>query len=245
LAAFNGVDNLTERSVEVIAVADSEAYERFQKSTKIGYDEWHDGTGYDLDAFAEMTAEEKDHVTEQLRAKGSLDWRDMEVLQLHGDRESFDKLRDVLATGSIDERAHALRLLIEMGRMPGNVPDVQLAHVLDDIDGIAGMTTALLIASQHAGAMSNAALLRGVRDRRGVAVNFAGMVCYLAGVTNEEFDWKLRPLFLRLGEGTPESDRNAAFAELCGLADVDPRQIPEQGRGAGVVFPKSKQERKS
>ena len=228
-----------------MAVASSEAYERFQKSKKIGYDEWHDGTSYDLDAYAEMTSEEKDNVAQELRARGNLDWRDMEILKLHGSRECFDSLRDLLATGSIDERADALRALIDMGKMSGNVPDVQLAHVLDDIDGIAGMTTALLLASQHAGPMSNAALLRGVRDRRGVAANFAGMICFLAGITDEEFDWKLRPLFLRLGEGTPDSDRNAAFAELCELAGVDPQRIPEQGRGNGVAFPKSKQKKES
>ena len=221
-------------------MANSEAYERFQKSTNIGYEEWHDGIGYDLDAYAEMTADEKDHVAQQLHARENLDWRDMEVLRLHGSRESFDKLRDLLATGTIDERAHALRELIEMGRMSGSVPDVQLAHVLDDIDDITGMTTALLIASQYAGPMSNAALLRGARDRRGVAVHFAGMVCYLAGVSDEEFDWNLRPLFLRLGKGTPDSDRDAAFVELCGLAGVDPKQIPEQGLGIGVVFPNSR-----
>jgi hypothetical protein len=231
--------------VEVIDVAGSEAYERFQKSTKIGYAEWHDGTGYDLNAYAEMTAEEKDYVAQELRARGNLDWRDMEILKLHGGRESFDKLRDLLATGSIDERAHALRALIDMGKMSGNVPDVQLAHVLDDIDGIAGMTTALLLVSQYAGSLSNAALMRGARDRPGVAVNFSAMICFLAGITDEEFDWKLRPLFLRLGEGTPDSDRNAAFAELCELAGVDPNRIPEQGRGSGVVFPKSKRTRKS
>jgi len=226
-------------------MTDSEAYERFQKSTKIGYDEWHDGTGYDLDAFAQMTTGEKDRVARDLLVRGNLDWRDMEVLRLHGNSESVEKLRDLLATGSMDQRAHALRELIEMGKMSGNVPDAQLAHVLDDIDGLAGMTTALTIAAQHAGALSNAALLRGIRDRRAVAVNFAGMVCYLAGVTDEEFDWNLRPLFLRLGEGTPEGDRNAAFAELCKLVGVPPQQIPEQGRGVGVEFPKSKRGRKA
>jgi hypothetical protein len=222
-----------------VDVANSEAFERFQKSTKLGYDDWHDGTGYDLDAFSEMTSNEKERVVQEIRSKGNLDWRDMEVLRLHGDRESFDKLRDILATGSIDERAHALRELIAVGKMSGSVPDVQLAHILDDITGIAGMTTALQIASEHAGPTSNAALLRGVRDRPGVAVNFAGMVCFLSGITSEEFDWKLRPLFLRLGEGTPDDDRSAAFLELCNLTGVDPNHISEQGRGTGVIFPKA------
>ena len=55
----------------------------------------------------------------------------MEVLRLDGGHESFERLRDVLARGSVEERAHALGELIEMGKMSGSVPDVQLAHVLD------------------------------------------------------------------------------------------------------------------
>jgi len=218
----------------------SETYERFMKSTNIGFDQWHDGIGYDLQAYQQMTPEERDRVAKNLHMKGQLDWRDMEVLRLHGDSDSFDKLRDVLATGSIDARAHALGELIEMGKMSGSVADVQLAHVIDDIDGIEGMVPALLLAPDHGGPMTSAALLRGTRDRPGVAVNFAGMVCFLAGVTDEEFDWDLRPLFLRMGEGEPEAGRAAAFEELCKLCGVDPASIPEQGDGKGVVFPKSR-----
>jgi hypothetical protein len=221
-------------------MADSAAFQRFQKSRNIGYEQWHDGVGYDLDAFGEMSPEEKNSVIREIHAKGNLDWRDMEVLALHGDRASFDKLRDVLASGTIDERASALRSLVNTGKISGSVCDFQLSHVLDEIDGIPGMTIALQLAEQFAGPMSNAALLRGARDRPGVAVNFAGMICYLAGASDEEFDWNLRPLFLKLGEGEPQAERAEAFAQLCELAGVEPAKIPEKGRGAGVVFPKGK-----
>jgi len=219
---------------------DSEAFQRFQKSMNIGYEQWHDGIGYDLDAFRQMTPEERDRIAAGLKSKGALDWRDMEVLKVHGSPASFDKLRDVLASGSIDERASALRELIDMGKMHGSVPDVQLAHVLDDIDGIAGMTTALSLARDHAGPLSNAALLRATRDRPDVAVNFAGMICFLAGVTHEEFDWKLRPLFLRMGAGESESTRASAFQELCRKVGVDPSTIPARGYGKGVTFSASR-----
>jgi hypothetical protein len=224
-------------------MAHSEAWERFKKSTNIGYDEWHDGVGYDLEAFAQMTPEEKENVVRDLHGRGNLDWRDMELLRLHGGRASFDKLRDILASGTIEERAHALRELLEMGKMHGSVPDFQLAHVLDDIDDIPGMTTALLLAPQHAGPMSNAALLRGTRDRPGVAVHYAGMVCFLAGATNEVFDWNLRSLFLSMGKGIPENKRMAAFSDLCKLTGIDPTEIPEKGRGIGMVFPESNRRR--
>jgi hypothetical protein len=221
-------------------MADSEAFQRFQKSRNLSYEQWHDGEGYDLGAFADMSPEEKDRVVSEIQAHGNLDWRDMEVLTLHGGRGSFDKLRDVLASGTIGERASALRSLIDMGKLQASVCDFQLSHVLDDIDGIEGMTVALEIAEEHAGPMSNAALLRGARDRPGVAVNFAGMICYLAGASDEEFDWNLRPLFLKLGEGETETGRAAGFAELCKLIGVEPAAIPEKGRGTGVVFPKGK-----
>jgi len=221
-------------------MADSEFFQQFQKSRNIGYEQWHDGVGYDLEAFAAMSPEEKESVLSELRSKATLDWRDMEVLALDENRASFDKLRDVLASGSIDERASALRSLIDMGKLAESVCDFQLSHVLDDIDGIPGMTIGLQLAQEHAGPMSNAALLRGARDRPGVAVNFAGMICYLAGASDDEFDWNLRPLFLKMGEGETDAVRKDGFAELCKLVGVEPATIPEKGRGTGVVFPKGK-----
>ena len=221
-------------------MADSESFRQFQKSRNISYDQWHDGVGYDLDAFAGMSSEEKERVVLEIQSSGNLDWRDMEVLALHGGRASFDKLRDVLASGTIDERASALRSLLEMGKMAPSVCDIQLSHVLDDINGIDGMTAALDLAREHAGPMSNAALLRGARDRPGVAVNFAGMICYLAGASDDEFDWSLRTLFLQLGEGETDSGRTTAFVELCKLARVEPSAIPEKGLGKGVTFPKGR-----
>jgi hypothetical protein len=221
-------------------MADSEAFQRFQKSKNIGYEQWHDGEGYDLDAFAEMLPEEKDRAVSEILARGGLDFRDMEVLAMHGDRASFDRLRDVLASGTIEERASALRSLIDMGKMQASVCDFQLSHVLDDINGIEGMTVALRIAEGHAGPMSNAALLRGARDRPGVAVHFAGMACYLAGASDDEFDWNLRPLFLKMGEGETDSVRAAAFAELCKWIGVEPSSIPEKGCGTGVAFPRGR-----
>jgi hypothetical protein len=221
-------------------MADSESFQRFQKSRNISYEQWHDGVGYDLDAFAGMSPEEKERVVSEIQSGGNLDWRDMEVLALYGGRAAFDKLRDVLASGTIDERASALRSLLEMGKLAPSVCDMQLSHVLDDINGIAGMTVALDLAGEHAGPMSNAALLRGARDRPEIAVNFAGMICYLAGASDEEFDWSLRPLFLKLGEGESDAGRATAFLELCKLARVEPSAIPEKGLGTGVAFPKGR-----
>lgn len=111
-------------------MAHSPAYERFVRSQQIGYDQWHDGVGYDLDAFAQMTPQERDAVAAATRANPKPDWRDMEVLGAHGGRASLERLRHLLAEGSARSRAWALGVLIDAGQMPGSVADVQLAHII-------------------------------------------------------------------------------------------------------------------
>jgi hypothetical protein len=58
------------------------AYLRFVESMKIGYLQWHDGTGYDLQAFPEMSVEERKEAEAILIAhlKNQGDWRDVEAL---------------------------------------------------------------------------------------------------------------------------------------------------------------------
>jgi hypothetical protein len=220
-------------------MSDSEPFEKFRQSKKLTYEQWHDGVAYDLEAFAQMTPAERDQAAAEIRARLTLDWRDMEILRLHDSRESFDRLRDALAGGKIEERAYALRELIKAGRMSGSVPDFQLASVLEQVNGVLdGLTTALGVAEEHAGPMSNAALLRGARDRGEVAPHYAAMACYLAGVTDQTFDWSMRPLFLRLGmHKESPATHAAAFAELCRLINIDPAAIPERGCGRGIEFP--------
>ena len=60
----------------------SPAYARFVESMNIGYIQWHDGTGYDLQALAELEAEERAAVEAMLIAhlKDPGDWRDVEAL---------------------------------------------------------------------------------------------------------------------------------------------------------------------
>ncbi len=47
----------------------------------IDYGKWRDGEPYDIPALAEITPEERDLLTDELCAKSSLDWRDVEALR--------------------------------------------------------------------------------------------------------------------------------------------------------------------
>jgi hypothetical protein len=57
-------------------------YQRFLDSMNIGYEQWHDGTGYDLEALAALTPEDRSAaeavLTTHLANPG--DWRDVEAL---------------------------------------------------------------------------------------------------------------------------------------------------------------------
>src|SRR5205085_2676409 len=103
--------------------------------------------------------------------KGDLDWREMEVLGRENSSASFDRLRDELIGGSVDNRAHALGTINDMGRMGGSVFDRKLGELLDDItDDDDGLTQALLLVGDEPGERTRAALERGMRERPAIAL---------------------------------------------------------------------------
>jgi hypothetical protein len=59
----------------------SPAYTRFRESMLIDYSAWKEGTPYDIAALAGITPEEREHLTDELCAKASLDWHDVEALR--------------------------------------------------------------------------------------------------------------------------------------------------------------------
>ncbi len=52
-----------------------------KQSMIIDYDAWKEGTPYDLPALSEVTAEERDLLTDEICERSSLDWRDVEALR--------------------------------------------------------------------------------------------------------------------------------------------------------------------
>ena len=68
------------------------------------------------------------------------------------------------------------------------------------------------------------ALLKGLLNREGeVATLFAGMLFYIHGKSDEAFDMKLRPFFLRFNTPNRE-DRIQAFIELCKRLNIAPEK---------------------
>jgi hypothetical protein len=210
----------------------SDAYEQFQKSTIMDHEKWHDGIGYDLDAFKRMSADEQTQVVDQIRRKSDKDWRDAELLEFVGadpkHANDADKtLREMADSESIDLPAQlrAIEALIDAGKLDD--VDRRLAAALGQAESFNGLDAALSLAGEHPGPLVKIALVQGVRDRPGeVGVNYAAMLYFLAGITKEEFDWDMRPFFLHFADDTPKAEHDAAFAELCQRLQVDPKSIP-------------------
>jgi hypothetical protein len=215
----------------------SEAYERFKQSMITGYDEWHDGVGYDLDAFDALRPDERERVVSALRekGKGALDWRDMEVLGRENSTASFDRLRDELIGGSVENRARALDEINSMGRMTPSVFDHKLGELLDDVTDEDGVTQTLLLVGDDPGPKTRAALERGMRDRPDVALHFASQLLDLAGLSDDmaAFDPKFRPTLLKLLPDEPDDVRAAAVRQVLAWLDG----------GGGISKSKSKRKK--
>jgi hypothetical protein len=193
------------------------AHERFWKSTAIGYMEWHDGIGYDLDALREMTAEERDEVVLSLRAKPA-GWREVEVYLAVATPDAKSALREALGSKSAETRLHAATSLHDLGEMTNLAGFV--AAELATVTIADGMVVALRSAGRVPSDEVRRALLRGARDRPEVAVHYAAKLCFLSGAAKSSFDLSMRPFFLRFGAENSESDRRAAFEELCRMTGM-------------------------
>lgn len=201
-------------------MANSNAYQRFRRSTVIDHDKWHDGIGYDLAAFKQMTPAEQEQVVNEIRLKRPLDWRDQELLALADTPAAREALRSSADTGTTEEQITALRELLEKG--PVEDLDGRLAMLLDKVQPFEGLDPLLELIAEHPAPKVKAALLKGVRERPGIiAVHCAAMLCYHAGITKEPFEWAMRPFFLRFGNDEPAADRAAAYEELCAKLGVD------------------------
>jgi hypothetical protein len=200
----------------------SEAFSRFMSSLELDHDRWHDGDGFDLESLANIDASERGDVVWEL-ARREPTWREIEALEQIDIPPAFMAIQRALEhSESIDTRLAAAAALDKLEKL-GEPIDARLAREIRALSTVAdGSTRALLMAEEYPTDAVKQALLDAAHARTECAMHCAALLCYLAGVAEEPFDWDLRPLFLRLGPEEPEPDRSAALAELRAL--VQPRR---------------------
>ena len=200
--------------------ASSNAYERFMESTKGSYERWHEGIPYDLDALRQMTAAEQANVVRQLRSQPRQDWRDVEAFQIVATTEALEALHDCLGASSAEARLHAADKLHELGRMP-TISDF-VANELRRVVIVDGMVWALRLAVRFPTDQIKRTLLEEARRRPEVGVHYAATLCFITGVTKTDFDWSMRPFFLRFGEHNRPEDRarSSELSRMTGMANL-------------------------
>ena len=207
----------------------SQAFSRFVSSLELDYGRWHDGDGYDLDALAGIDESERGDVV-RLLAQREATWREIEALAAIEIPPAVMAIERALRDShSLDTRLAAAEALHKLGSLDEPIDQV-LAREIRNL-GDHGSTRALLMAEEHATDDVKQALLAASHNRTASAMHCAGLLCYLAGVGKEPFDWDLRPLFLRLGPEEPEGDREAAFRELRAIVGIDDESRETESRG--------------
>jgi hypothetical protein len=187
----------------------SPEYQRFLDSMIIGYMQWHDGDGYDLEALAALSPEERGSAETVLIAHlaTKADWRDVEALASLGTPGAMAAVKVATKHGNREVRDHALEIMAAAG------PEQAGPGLEDDIVR-AVERGALDLAESHPTPRVKRALLDCARLADPTTrVNAAAMLMYLCGKAEEAFDWNQRPFFLRFGTEDNQELR-AAWTEL-------------------------------
>jgi hypothetical protein len=205
----------------VTAPVRSEALERFIASTSIDYEAWHAGVGYDLEALRALKGHDREEAERFLLERAGSDWRDLEALLELGTPKARAAVVEQLRGGRLELRLWAARAL---GDDRTIAADREAAVVAGLAEGVfyGGLSVALDLATElRTPAMIEALFRASLRDEGEAAVHAAARLAFIHRKAKEEFDWELRPLFLKFNT-QDRGERTRAFRELCTLCGVDP-----------------------
>ena len=184
-------------------------FQRFLDSMVIGYVQWHDGDGYNLEALAALAAEELVSAETVLitHLVNNADWRDIEALAALGTAGAITAIKAATKHSNREVRNLALEI------MSATVSE-QTGTELEDEIVRAVEKGALDLAKSHPTPRVKRALLDCARlGDSTTRVNAAALLMYLCGKSEEPFDWNHRPFFLRF-QTDDNQELRAAWMEL-------------------------------
>lgn len=179
----------------------SEAYVRFKRSMTLDYDAWKEGTPYDVAALAEVSDQERAVLTDELCAKASLDWRDVEALRALATPKALARVG--VAAERQTDGGGIEAFMDEVAR--GWSPAIE-ARFIEKLERVQSMTGALdrlyEIAEAHQTPSVMEQLLRNARIHSDPTVRYS-MGAFLLEITGHAdtrytFDADIRPHLLDL-----------------------------------------------
>ena len=196
--------------------------QRFEDSMRIGFEEWHDGIGYNIAAIRLASQAELDAIEQILINHSPRDWRDIEALAEINTKRARETIKEAIRDSNPVVRIAVLRfapdLITESERSHSIVYALQNAEIFN------GFSNVLDEVERYHPEEVKEALINGLLSQKGgVAVHFAAMLFYLFGKAKEPFDWKQRPFFLRFNT-EDRKERVEVFRELCQKLEINPEK---------------------
>ncbi len=168
----------------------------------IDYGKWRDGEPYDIPALAEVTPEERDMLVDEIIARGSLDWRDVEALRALGTPKAIKRV-GVAARKQVD--GAGIEAFMDDIAKEGWTPAIE-ERFIEKLERAQSMTGALdrlyEIAEDHQTPAVMKQLMRNARISSDETVRYSmgAFLLYLAGHVDSRyvFDTEHRPHLLDL-----------------------------------------------
>lgn len=183
----------------------SEAYQLFLDSMIIGFDQWHDGIGYDLEALGRLGPKERASIENLLieNLKQAGDWRDVEALVALGTTSARTAADEARFHNNTKVRNYALRIAIDM-QVSKDTTEEDIAELEEQVIQAVKLGD-FEIAERMPTMRVKKALLDCAREADSeIRVSAAALLLYLCGQAPEPFDWSQRPFFLLFGEEDPK-----------------------------------------
>jgi hypothetical protein len=196
--------------------------QRFKASMKIGFEEWHDGIGYDIAAIRIASQAELDTIEQILINHSPRDWRDIEALAEINTKRANETLKEAIKDPNPVVRLAVTRFASDL--ITDNERSKSITDALQNAEIFSGFSNMLDEVERYHPEEVKEALIKGLLNRKGdVAVHFAAMLFYLFGKAKEPFDWKQRPFFLRFNT-EDRKERVEVFRELCQKLKISPKK---------------------
>ena len=196
--------------------------QRFEVSMQIGFEEWHDGIGYDLEAIRIASQAEREAIEQILINHIPRDWRDIEALAEINTKRACKTIKEAIKDPNPVVRVAVTRFAPDL--VTGKERSQSITDALQNVEIFSGLSQVLLEVERYHPQEVKEALIKGLLNRKGdVAVHFAAMLFYLFGEAKEPFDWKQRPFFLRFNT-EDRKERVEVFRELCQKLKISPEK---------------------
>jgi hypothetical protein len=196
--------------------------QRFKASMKIGFEEWHDGIGYNIAALRMASQGELDTIEEILINRNPLDWRDIEALAEINTKCARKTIKDAIKNPNPVVRVAVTRFAPEL--VTDNERIQSITDALQTAEIYSGLSHVLDEVERYHPEEVKSCLIKGLLNRKGdVAVLFAAMLFYLFEEAKNAFDMKQRPFFLRFNT-EDRKERVEAFRELCQKLNISPEK---------------------